>query len=383
VLQAAGHSGRILGELEGSLQSLLDPGGLGAGQTLTFFYDGDDRLSTVDYRLTPTLAYHLERVQTGSADRFVSSRQAEPLLVRTAAVQVTLTQPGGLVAALAQAGETPALAARLHEVFACELNLYADTRVGDRLRVVVEKHNLGSRLYRYGRLLAAEYVPAPGGSRTSRLRAFLSPTSTASNAGAGLGAASLYYPENGDSLARALCRSPLQWSRVAAAPVAPAHGAPAEPPRFAVTLHTERGRLGLDYEAPAGTPVLAAGAGKVSFHGPHGPQGNTVVITHPGGTETSYQHLARLARGLADGQSVRLRQVIGYVGQSGQASKPHLHFAVRSGGKLVDPSRFKSPREAPLPASQRAALAQRVAESTEVLLHIGEPAASDVVADAQ
>lgn len=388
VLVTAGLSGRILSELDASLQSLLDPGGVGSGQTLTLYYDAEDRLSTVDYRLTTALAYHLERVPTGGAERFVSARQGEPLSVEVAAVQATLEHPGELTAALVRAGETPALAARLAELFACELNLYSEVRPGDRVRAVVEKHTLGSRFYRYGRLLAAEYVPAPGGPRSSRLRAFLSPSSTASNAGAGLGTASHYYTENGESLARALCRSPLQWSRVATAAPRPAvvHGAAASAQPAAVDLallrpqlHAERGRLGLDYPAPLGTPVLAAGAGKVVFHGPRGPQGNTVVIAHAGGMETSYQHLGRFARGLVDGQPVRLRQVVGYIGQSGQAGKPHLHLGVRVGSKLVDPSRHKSPREAPLPESKRAAFAQLVAESSELLAHIGEPAAGWVV----
>ncbi len=382
VLVTAGLSGRILSELDSSLQALLDPGGVGAGQTLTLYYDAEDRLSTVDYRLTAALAYHLERVPTGGAERFVSVRQSEPLTVQVAAVQATLDRPAELTAALLQAGETPALAARLAELFACELNLYADGRPGDRVRLVVEKHTLGSRFYRYGRLLAAEYVPAPGGPRTSRLRAFLSPASTVSNAGAGLGTAALYYTENGESLARALCRSPLQWSRVAVARPAGARGAAASPPAPELArpqLHAERGRLGLDYPAPLGTPVLAAGAGKVVFHGLRGPQGNTVVIAHAGGMETSYQHLGRFARGLVDGQPVRLRQVVGYVGQSGQASRPHLHLGVRVGTKLVDPSRLKSPREAPLPESKRGAFAQLVAETSELLAHVGEPAGGWVV----
>lgn len=386
VLVAAGLSGRVLSELDSSLQSLLDPGGVGSGQTLTLYYDVEDRLSTVDYRLTTALAYHLERVPTGGAERFVSVRQGEPLAVEVAAVQATLEHPAELTAALVRAGETPALAARLAELFACELNLYSEVRPGDRVRAVVEKHTLGSRFYRYGRLLAAEYVPAPGGPRTSRLRAFLSPSSTASNAGAGLGTASLYYTENGESLARSLCRSPLQWSRVATAAPRPAvvRGAAPPPPPSLIELarpqlHAERGRLGLDYPAPLGTPVLAAGAGKVVFHGARGPQGNTVVIAHAGGMETSYQHLGRFARGLVDGQPVRLRQIVGYVGQSGQAGKPHLHLGVRVGSKLVDPGRLKSPREAPLPESKRGAFAQLVAESSELLAHIGEPAGGWIV----
>ena len=394
VLVAAGQSGRILSELESSLQSLLDPGGLGAGQTLTLYYDGDERLSAVDYRLTPSLAYHLERIATGGAERFVSTRQPDPLTVRVVAVQATLEQSADFAAALVRAGETPALAARVAELFACELNLYADPHSGDRVRVVVEKHTLGSRFYRYGRLLAAEYVPAPGGPRTTRLRAFLSPSSSASNAGAGLGTAPLYYTENGESLARAICRSPLQWSRVASLPVptpapspagAPRQPTPVPPPPVNLALlrpqlHAERSRLGLDYPAPLGTPVLAAGSGKVVSHGVRGPLGNTVVIAHTGGVETSYQHLLRFPRGLVDGQTVRLRQVIGYVGQSGQASKPHLHLGVRVNNKLVDPGRFKSPREAPLPEGKRGDFAQLVAETSELLAHIGESGSEGVVA---
>jgi len=377
VLLAAGQSGRVLSELETSLQSLLDPGGLGAGQTLTLYYDGEERLSAVDYRLTPALAYHLERVPTGGAERFVSTRQPDTLAVRVVAVQATLAQPADFAGALVRAGETPALAARVAELFACELNLYSELHAGDRVRVVVEKHTLGSRFYRYGRLLAAEYVPAPGGPRTTRLRAFLSPSSSASNAGAGLGTAPLYYTENGESLARALCRSPLQWSRVATLPGPP--GAHQPVPSVDLTqlrpqLHNERGRLGLDYAAPLGTPVLAAGAGKIVSHVGHGPQGNTVVIAHAGGIETSYQHLGRFARGLTDGQTVRLRQIVGYVGQSGQAPKPHLHLGVRVASKLVDPSRLKSPREAPLAENKRAGFAQLVAETSELLAHVGEPA---------
>ena len=90
VLLRAGQSGRTLSELDAALQSLLDPGGVGIGQTLTLYYDAEERLSTVDYRLNAGLSYHLERVQTGGAERFVSVRQAEPLTIQEVAVQATL-----------------------------------------------------------------------------------------------------------------------------------------------------------------------------------------------------------------------------------------------------------------------------------------------------
>lgn len=428
---------RIQGELETALISLQDPGGLGAGQTLTLFYESagagagtspspsDDRLVAADYRLTPSMAYHLERVPIGSSERFVSSRLGEPLIVRPTRVEVTLGRPGerapdrssdrssdrsndrandragettagALAAALLRAGETPALAARLSEVLACELDVLAEALPGDRVRLIVEKHLLGGRFYRYGRLLALELVPRSG---SRRLRAFLPPGSGPSNAGASPGAASLYFTETGESLTRALCRTPLLWTRAPAmppsAPPGPGAQRPAPPQAPTPTrpsLHAERSRLGLDYAASPGTPVVALAAGKISLRGPRGPQGLTVVVTHTGhaaGLETSYQHLGRLARGLTEGALVRPRQLLGYVGQTGDARKPHLHVSLRVAGRLVDPTPYLSPvpsappvpsvrqrtaREAPLPESRRAAFAEAVSELSELLLHADDEA---------
>ncbi|MFO0579866.1 MAG: M23 family metallopeptidase [Polyangia bacterium] len=370
---------RVQAELETALIALQDPGGLGAGQTLTAFYDSDDRLIAADYRLTPSMAYHLERVAIGSAERFVSSRQAEALTVRPTRVEVVLERPGDLTAALVRAGETAALSARLGEVVAGELDLLAEGQAGDRVRLVVEKHLLGGRFYRYGRLLALELVPraaAGGASGARRLRAFLPPGTGPSNAGASPGAASLYFTETGESLGRALGKAPLLWTRAPAPGPTAAPGQPLPPPPPGPGrpgLHAERGRLGFDYVAPLGTPVVALGAGKVALRGPRGPHGLTVAITHAGGIETSYQHLLRLPRGLTEGAQVRARQIIGYVGQSGDARKPHLHVSVRANGRLVDPMTALGPRratrEAPLPDSRRAAFAEAVAELTELLQH--------------
>jgi murein DD-endopeptidase MepM/ murein hydrolase activator NlpD len=372
---------RVQGELETALVALQDPGGLGAGQTLTAFYDSDDRLIAADYRLTPSMAYHLERVAIGSAERFVSSRQGDPLTVRPTRVEVVLERPGDLAAALVRAGETPALAARLGEVLAGELDILAEGQAGDRVRLIVEKHLLGGRFYRYGRLLALELVPraASGASASRRLRGFLPPGTGPSNAGASPGAASLYFTETGESLGRALGKAPLLWTRAPSAGPAAHAGQPGQPvpqPQpgpVRPSLHAERGRLGFDYVAPLGTPVVALGAGKVALRGPRGPHGLTVAITHTGGLETSYQHLLRLPRGLTEGAQVRPRQIIGYVGQSGEARRPHLHVSVRINGRLVDPTSALGPRraarEAPLPDSRRAAFAEAVAELSELLQH--------------
>lgn len=385
VLRSHAVNGPLADELQSSLRSLLDPGGIGAGQRFTLYYDLDDRLAAFDYRLTDSSAFHLERVATGSTERFVSSRQEQVLSQELVSLTLRIDRDGDFAGAVTRAGEQPALAARLAEVFACETSLFTDTQIGDRFRFVVEKQTLGGNFYRYGRLLAAEYQPAPRTPRpatttnavaverrTDRpLRAFLSPhaENTLPAAGAAPGAAANYYTESGDSLARAFCKAPLLYGK--------APGGLTDPLAARPTTHVERGRFGTTYAAPVGTPVVAAGAGKVTSivrgRGPNGPTGNTVTVSHPGGVETVYQNLGRLARGLVEGQAVRTRQLLGHVGQINPPTRgaaqnrprpprPHLYFTLRVAGKQVDPAKQKTPREPGLPPAQRAAFAEQVAE---------------------
>lgn len=401
VLRAHAITGVAADELQASLRPLLDPGGLGPRQTLTLFHDADDALAAVDYRASDTSGYHLERVATGSAERFVMTRLDQPQTRQAEVVTLTLAHDGDLNGAVAGAGEQPALAARLAEIFACDLGLYTDTRAGDRLRVLIEKVAIGGSFYRYGRLLAAEFLPRPRAAgdtpRVARLRAFLGPGAATSleNAGAASGSAVHYYNEGGDSMARATCRAPLLYARAPDGAAARLSSASTRP-----TPHSDRTRLAVDYPAPAGTPVVAAGAGRVLFRGARSPGGLTVVIQHPGGVETTYQNLSRWARGLHPGQPVRLRQLIGFVAGAAPASPraghsahpdhtpptvaPHLHFAVRTGTKFVDATRYRAPREPSVPATARASFNEQVAAWLDRLAQPPNPSdrPADTVADA-
>ncbi len=374
VLRTQGVSGVTADELLATLRPLLDPGGLGPKQSLTFYYDSEDGLAAVDYRLTESSGYHLERVATGSTERFVTYRLDQAMERTPQLVWLELARDGDLAGAVAQAGEHPALASRLAEVFACDQALGIEGRAGDRLRVLIEKIRIGSTFYRYGRLLAAEYQPRSRGrgdsARPTSLRAFLGPQAYAAldNAGAAPGAALHYFTESGESLGRVLCRAPLQLTR----PLEPtASSARQALPKAA--LHAERTKLAADYPAPVGTPVLAAAPGRVVFHGQRSPGGLTLVLAHASGLESSYQHLGRFAKNVKLGQSVRLRQVIGYVGQTGPypaaalAMTPHLHFSLRLAGKPVDPFRYRPARLPPLAAAQRSDFNELVADWLERL----------------
>jgi murein DD-endopeptidase MepM/ murein hydrolase activator NlpD len=135
-------------------------------------------------------------------------------------------------------------------------------------------------------------------------------------------------------------------------------------------LHTERAHLGVDYAAPTGTPVWASAGGRVAFVGPRGGAGNAVVIAHGGGLESTYMHLSRFARGLAPGQTVRQKQVIGYVGATGLATGPHLHFGLKKNGASIDPLKFKPDRAPPLAERYRVEFADAIAPRLTTLAAI-------------
>jgi murein DD-endopeptidase MepM/ murein hydrolase activator NlpD len=160
-----------------------------------------------------------------------------------------------------------------------------------------------------------------------------------------------YYTEHGEAVARGLVKTPLKYVRVSSA---------FDRHRFHPVIHAERSHLGVDYAAPVGTPVWAVAAGKVSFIGPRGASGNTVVVLHASGLESTYMHLSRYARGLQTGQTVRQKQVIGYVGATGLTTGPHLHFSLRQNDVYLDPLTYRADREPPLPARYRAEFAEVV-----------------------
>lgn len=238
------------------------------------------------------------------------ARRVKPELQQVT-VRGTVRRDHELLQAVLEAGEAEALLPPLCEVFAYEIGLPAEARAGDRFTVVVEKVYAGKSFSRYGRILAAEYV----GERTGPRRAFFH---------AAPGSPGGYYDEQGESLARTLLRSPLRTSR---------------------------------FPAPQGSPVLALGAGKVKAVSPR-----AVLVAHAG-SESSYTQLLRPAAGLAAGQKVRERQVLGYLGPSG------VHVGLKVGGKPVEMGAFHPPRRTGVPAAQRAAYR----ESIEPLLQQLDP----------
>jgi murein DD-endopeptidase MepM/ murein hydrolase activator NlpD len=210
------------------------------------------------------------------------------------------------------------------------MNFYVDTHPGDTFRVLVEKQYKDGDFFRYGRVLGAEYAGRVG---TFRCFYFVADA---------LGA---YYNEQGLNCAKQLLKTPLKFARLTSK---------FDRKRMHPVLHVQKGHYGVDYGAPTGTPVWASASGKVAVVAKKPGSGNTIVLQHNGGLTTHYYHLSKFAKGLAQGQQVKQKQVIGYVGSTGLSTGPHLHFSVRQGAAFVDPLKMKIPREAPLPPKHRA-----------------------------
>jgi murein DD-endopeptidase MepM/ murein hydrolase activator NlpD len=329
-LRREGVAVRDAGAIAAALSRVLDAtvARAGLGYALAFDGDGSERVRALELRAAPALAWRVERAGEG----WRAARDDRPLETRVAEVGGLVV--GSLDDTLRRAGESPALATLLADLLAWDLDLAVDAQPGDRFRLVVEKRFVGGRGVRYGRILAAEYQ-----GRAGTVRAFwFRPRD---------GAPGAYYTEHGEALARGLLKSPLRYALAA------------DRRRPRGTTADERGRLGVDHPARAGAPVWAVATGRVVALA-----AGAVILAHPDGAESSYLHLQRAARGLAVGQTVRQRQVIGY------AATPHVRFCLKRDGTFVDPSRVRAAREAPLPDRYRGEFADAVAPRLAALAAI-------------
>jgi murein DD-endopeptidase MepM/ murein hydrolase activator NlpD len=246
-----------------------------------------------------------------------------------------------LFAAADAAGIPDAVALQLADIFGGEMDFHRDLRSGDRFSVVYELHEFEGRAVRAGRVLAAEFVNQGRAHRA----VWYAP------AGTGARATGDYFAPDGTSLRKAFLRSPLEFSRVSSG--------------FGLRLHpflqTWRAHQGVDYAARPGTRVRATGDGTVEFAGRNGGYGNVVVLRHGGGTTTLYAHLSGFARGLRRGARVGQGDTIGFVGQTGWATGPHLHYEFRSGGVARNPLRIALPAALPVPAQEMPAFRAQAA----------------------
>ena len=229
-----------------------------------------------------------------------------------------------LFSATDSAGIPDSVATQLADVFSGDVDFHRDLRKGDHFTVVYEMLSYQGRPVRPGRLLAAEFVNQ---QRVFRAVWF-------QDAGSKGG----YYTPDGKSLRKAFLRSPLEFSRVTSG----------FSNRFHPILQQWRKHTGVDYGAPTGTHVRATGDGVVEFAGKQGGYGNVIVLKHSGGMTTWYAHLSAFAKGLRPGMRVGQSEIIGYVGQTGWATGPHLHYEFRVHNEFRNPLTLALPTAEPI-----------------------------------
>ena len=302
------------------------------GRALKVATDDDGRLTELRFLTGNGEILSIARSATG----FTAQRETPPedtrLTMRAGEIR------SSLFAAADDAGLPDAITLALADVFGGDIDFYHDLRRGDRFIVLYETRYVDGEPAGTGRILAAEFV-----NRGVALHAFLW---RAPDGGEG------YYDETGRSSRKAFLRSPMEFSRITSG---------FTQARFHPILHEMRAHRGTDFAAPMGTPVRATADGVVTVAGQQNGYGNVVILKHDGTYSTVYAHLSRFAADVRDGARVQQGDTLGYVGQTGWATGPHLHYELRVDGEPRDPLAVALPIATPVAEEERAAFAARIA----------------------
>jgi murein DD-endopeptidase MepM/ murein hydrolase activator NlpD len=294
------------------------------GRAMQAETDEAGSLLTLRYFVSPGTVLEVVRDSGGFTARERPASASPRTFYKTATIR------SSLFAATDSAGIPDAIAMQLARVFSTDIDFHVDIREGDRFSVIYEMSYEGGEQVSTGRILAAEFV-----NQGRTYNAVLFEDEEGGDA---------YYELDGTSRAKAFLRSPVEFSRVSSG--------------FGRRIHpifkTWRAHTGTDFAAPKGTRVLAAADGHVVFAGWRNGYGNTVEIRHGGSISTLYGHLSGFASGIRSGARVRQADPIAYVGATGWATGPHLHYEFKISGIHQDPMKVALPKATPVPARLKA-----------------------------
>jgi murein DD-endopeptidase MepM/ murein hydrolase activator NlpD len=310
------------------------------GRTLQAETGPEGELHALRYFLSTTSLLEVTR----QGDRFSAKTRAvnEParLLYRTGEIR------SSLFAATDAAGIPDAIAMQIARVFATDIDFHSDLRRGDRFSVVYEMLYDSGELVSPGRIVAAEFV---NGGKSYHAVLFRDDEGVEG-----------YYSLDGSSRAKAFLRSPVEFSRVSSG-----FGA-----RFHPIFKNWRAHTGVDFAAPHGTRVLATADGVVVAAGTRGGYGNAVEIRHGNGVTTLYAHLSGFAKGVRAGARVQQGEPVGFVGATGFATGPHLHYEFKMSGVHQDPMRVALPKADPVPGHLKAQFTQVAASARATIARV-------------
>jgi murein DD-endopeptidase MepM/ murein hydrolase activator NlpD len=221
--------------------------------------------------------------------------------------------------------ENPELILKFAEVFEWEIDFLTEPQRGDSFRLIFEEYDLNGNFVKYGDILAAEYR---SGRHVNQAVIYQIPNGRKD-----------WFDPSGKTVRKAFLKSPLNYRRISSR---------FSYSRFHPILKKYRPHLGVDYAAPAGTPIVSSADGVVISAGWKGGLGKAVEIRHANGFVTSYGHLSAIARGIRSGARVNQKDLIGYVGSTGNSTGPHLDYRVQVNGRFVNPLKMIAPPVEPI-----------------------------------
>ncbi len=304
-----------------SIQDVYNPRLLRPGQPINLFFerqrDSEARLTGIAFRSEPGASVTANRLPAGG---FAAREVLMPLTFEVARISAAVET--SLYASALELGATDREVAALADAFAYDVDFQRDVRPGDHFELVFERfYDDEGRTVRTGDLLFVALETQRG---PRNFYSFQTPDSTTTD----------WYDADGKSARRFLMKTPINGARLSSG--------------FGMRRHPIMGysrmHRGTDFAAPTGTPIMAAGEGVVVRAGPYGTYGNYVRIRHGDGYETAYAHLSRFGRGMRAGARVRQGQVIGFVGNTGRSTGPHLHYEVLHRGGQVNPMGLRVPQ---------------------------------------
>ena len=290
------------------------------GDSINIISDDQGQLIALNYPIDSIRYLQVER----QGEELKAKVYKHEIETRTA--YTTGTIESSLFLASAKAGLSENMTMELANIFGWDIDFALDIRHGDQFTLIYEERFKNGKKIKGGNILAAEFINQ---GQVHRALRYSDPVT--GHVG--------YYSPGGHSLRKAFLRSPVNFSRISSRFTTK---------RYHPILHKFRSHKGVDYAAGRGTPVKASGDGKIIFKGKKGGYGKTIIIKHGSRYTTLYAHLNNYNRKIRSGGRVKQGQVIGYVGSTGLASGPHLHYEFRVNGVHRNPLTVKFPSTQPI-----------------------------------
>ncbi len=295
------------------------------GQKLEFELSPEGQLTNLHSKLSDLESISLTKNDKGYTFNRITAKPT----VRSAYVHGVINS--SLSQSAARAGLSHSLTMDMASVFGYDVDFAQDIRQGDEFDVIYEQKVVNGKAVGNGPILSARF--------TNRGKTYTAVRYTNKQGN------SSYYTADGNSMRKAFIRTPVDFARISS--------------KFSMgrkhpILNKIRAHKGVDYAAPRGTPIKAAGDGKVLLAGRRGGYGNTVILQHGNTYTTLYGHMQGFAKGVKTGGTVKQGQVIGYIGTTGLSTGPHLHYEFQVNGVHVDPLGQKVAMADPISKGERA-----------------------------